>query len=87
MPGSRGCLSVVQGDPLLKARPEQTHGGREMAVQGQVQDLMRSSKNSDGLRVRLRKLLGYICAEAEEALIKGRRRSPRNEGRATEFWL
>lgn len=34
---------------------------------------MKSSRSNDGLGVRRRELSGYIYAEAEDALVKGRR--------------
>lgn len=41
---------------------------------------MKSSRNSDGLGVRLRKLLGCICSEAEETLAQGVRVEPQDSG-------
>lgn len=65
---------------LITLRPEQTQRGRQRQVQGPDEKLL-------GLGVEFRKLLGCICAEAEETLVKGRRCGPRSEGRAIEVWI
>lgn len=65
---------------LMKVRPEQTHRGRQQQVQGPDEKLL-------GLGVRFRKLLGCVCAEAEETSVKGRPCGPRSKDRAIELWL
>ena len=65
---------------LITVRPEQTQRGRQVQVQG-------PDEKPCGLGVKFRKLLGCICAEAEETSVKGRRCGPRSEGGITELWI
>lgn len=68
------------GYQLIMARPEQTQRGRQPQVQG-------PGEKFRGLGMRFRKLLGCICAEAEETSVKGRLCGPRSEGRTIELWI
>lgn len=65
---------------LITLRPEQTQRRRQRQVQGPDEKLL-------GLGVRFRKLLGCICAEAEETSVKGRRCGSWSEGRAIGVWI
>lgn len=73
--GRRGLPSERGGqrEALLKVTPEQKCGGREMVVQGDVQDPNEKLQRQGWLRARLRGLLGYVYAKAEEAFLKERR--------------
>lgn len=61
-----GPCGVGDDYQLIKMRLKQTHGGKKWLSRGRSRDLVQSSRNSDGLGVRLRKFWGCICSEVEE---------------------
>lgn len=69
LPGDRGG----QGDPLLKVSLSRNVGEERWLSRGRSWVLMKSSRGRNGLGVKLRELLGYTYAKAEQALVKGRR--------------